>query len=437
MPHTTFKLPTEASSVATGSSTLAWVDPDNVKADDAAVTTLTDNTPWESERLTMTDFRMRLPPDAVIKGIEVEIEITAVAFTPTWAEIQLIIDGTPAGNNENGGAAPSATTQYIGHKFQMWGLTPTVTQIESSQFGIILTVDSGAGATPSIAIDHVAIRVWYNAPSDLVRLTTVDEDAYVKSSDAASVFNSTVLQLDKDAANESRVFIQFDISDIPVGATVSYAALIFPVATVSEYATTVNELVHVQRVTAAWDETTLTWNNQPAVHATIWDVLYEHKPSVVVGAGYLLTALVQAWHDSTYDNYGVRLAYANAAAGAHNHLQYKSQSYSSQNGRPYLVVAIKDAGEVNFGGAINHGTNLNQTENWNKLLLQSGNTASVPSPDVNNLGMIYADTTRSELLMDMGGGWRTIFYADQSTTGGELRTLGAGAKQAAAGNHTH
>ena len=64
----------------------------------------------------------------------------------------------------------------------------------------------------------------------------------------------------------SRSLLQFDLSQIPTGATINSAFLSLygcPGSSNTQGSTGSNTC-YLQRVTSAWDESTVTWNNQPS-----------------------------------------------------------------------------------------------------------------------------------------------------------------------------
>lgn len=108
-------------------------------------------------------------------------------------------------------------------------------------------------------------------------------------------------------------------------------------ATLSLYVTQAGgEIVQAHRITAPWTETGVTWNNfassfDPAVAGQF----------VPLATGWItvdLTALVQAWVDGTYPNYGVYLAGANDFSFS----EYHSSEYTTDvTLRPKLQICYQ------------------------------------------------------------------------------------------------
>ena len=113
--------------------------------------------------------------------------------------------------------------------------------------------------------------------------------------------------------------------EIPGGATIDSATFWIYVTGAR------NETVRAHRITAPWDETTVTWNSfggsfDPGVadsfvaNSTGWKSLD-------------VTALVQAWVDGTYANYGLLLE-----QGSTPSTTYHSSEYSTVELRPKLEI---------------------------------------------------------------------------------------------------
>jgi SdrD B-like domain len=87
---------------------------------------------------------------------------------------------------------------------------------------------------------------------------------------------------------------------IPAGATLDSATFFISVSQTN------GQVVNIYRVTNAWDETTVTWNNFAGSYAPqVWGSF------TVDALGYVsadITDLVRAWMDGTYANYGLLLS---------------------------------------------------------------------------------------------------------------------------------
>ncbi len=107
------------------------------------------------------------------------------------------------------------------------------------------------------------------------------------------------LMVNYGSSYEARALIEFDLGVLS-GTTINSAKLDLWIALPNP----TNYNFGVYRVTASWVETTVTWNNQPAHHATAYDVT---MISGAVGGPYTwdVKTLVQEWANGTYTNYGL------------------------------------------------------------------------------------------------------------------------------------
>jgi hypothetical protein len=136
----------------------------------------------------------------------------------------------------------------------------------------------------------------------------------------------------------STSYVQFNLSGIPTGATVTKATLRLYVDLVIS-----NGSFDVYQVNKSWSESTITYNNQPLPLGT--SATGGHPASITSSSfsQFLLidvTSLVQGWVGGTIPNYGVALALPSGSA-ANFYLDSK-ESLLTANG-PQLVIALSGA----------------------------------------------------------------------------------------------
>jgi len=98
---------------------------------------------------------------------------------------------------------------------------------------------------------------------------------------------------------EHRGLVEFDLSDIPSHVTINSAIL-----DLYNRLNNPNEAFAIYRITASWDEHTVTWNDQPAHDGYVW------ASTVINGPGHYtwdITTLVQQWNNEVYMNYGFKV----------------------------------------------------------------------------------------------------------------------------------
>jgi len=151
-----------------------------------------------------------------------------------------------------------------------------------------------------------------------------------------------------DTGNTQRSFLEFDISQIPCGATIDSAIL-----SVRQYLQEPPYLwdlappdppepwdydFAIYRVVASWDEGTITWNNQPNHDSTAFGQKTVNllNPPVETWQDFDVTSLVGGWYDGTWDNYGmvIRLVNENDLCK----LSFYSSDFSLPDYRPKLTI---------------------------------------------------------------------------------------------------
>lgn len=124
---------------------------------------------------------------------------------------------------------------------------------------------------------------------------------------------------------------------IPAGATITSA-------TFSIYVTGINSTnlptVNIHRITAAWTETGVTWNNFN--HSYDSTVVASFAPTTEGWYSANITSLAQAWFDGTFPNYGILLE-----QGQLPYSTYNSSEFSDVTLRPKLEICYTAAGMEN------------------------------------------------------------------------------------------
>ncbi|WP_437954919.1 thrombospondin type 3 repeat-containing protein [Sorangium sp. So ce119] len=124
---------------------------------------------------------------------------------------------------------------------------------------------------------------------------------------------------------EKQALFRFSLDAIPAGATVVSARFGARAFSSGE------QTVRAHRITAPWDEQTVTWQS----FAASYD---EHVEATLAGAGsdavaVDLTELVQAWVDGAHDNHGFLLEQALTGRTS-----YRSREHPNAGDRPWLEV---------------------------------------------------------------------------------------------------
>ena len=133
------------------------------------------------------------------------------------------------------------------------------------------------------------------------------------------------------SAKDGRSFVEFDVSSIPAGSTVNTATLTLCAVAVP----TSTRTIDLHRITASWVETTLTWNNQPAVAASVTDSAT--TPGSPACMTWDVAADVQLWIDGTA-NEGWRAKDSVEGQGTKYITEFATRENGTPADRPILDV---------------------------------------------------------------------------------------------------
>lgn len=119
-------------------------------------------------------------------------------------------------------------------------------------------------------------------------------------------------------ATKQRTLLRFNLSAIPQGSIVQSATLYLnsdPTKTSSSSAEANSQLsgsnaFYLEKVSATWTNTTVTWNNQPGTTTTgrLWT---GPSTSVTENLQINLTSFVQEWVNNSAVNYGLKMILEN------------------------------------------------------------------------------------------------------------------------------
>lgn len=162
---------TGANDAAVG--TRSWANPTRIQANDASEATATGvaTSTVTSNYIKGTNFGFSIPTDATINGILVEWEKRASDNSTSFTVdniVKLVIGGTVSGNNKADTTTHwSITSTFVsyGGSSDLWGLSPTPSDINGSTFGAVLACNmTSAGETITNAnMDTLRITITYTA----------------------------------------------------------------------------------------------------------------------------------------------------------------------------------------------------------------------------------------------------------------------------------
>jgi phage minor structural protein len=167
-------------------------------------------------------------------------------------------------------------------------------------------------------------------------------DAYTSSAAPNSNFNSLVMGV--QAGTVWNTFLKWDFSTIPADATIEEAVL-----SLTQYqGSGTLSVATTQLCDADWDETTITYNNQPSTSGASFHTWDFRSIGTVNDSGDILTT-VQNWFNSVTDNYGITIRTASGRA------EFYSKNVHVDGAKPQLKIKYSlttDPKEIIKAGAM-------------------------------------------------------------------------------------
>lgn len=168
---------------------------------------------------------------------------------------------------------------------------------------------------------------------------TVGKDAKVTmSAPDTNIGDGEWLSAGYNTADTCRAYLQFSLNLLPENAVITSANLgLVYWYTISAAIAPIG----VYNVEAAWSESAVTWNNQPAFATTV-----EYAVNVPAGEtdGFLywhIGELVRGWWDGTIPNYGLVLKDTDEGT-AEAWKRFRSSDWGTAHERPKLIITYFD-----------------------------------------------------------------------------------------------
>ncbi len=149
--------------------TFTWSNPSNASSSNDVYATAGALFGDQTHYLKATNFSFSVTSGATINGVKVEIEAISTPNTltgPSWTVVKLVKGGTVSGNNKGTGNMPTAETYTtFGSTSDLWGLSLTDSDVNASNFGVVVSVTDITFAGPTAKIDHIRITITYTVAS--------------------------------------------------------------------------------------------------------------------------------------------------------------------------------------------------------------------------------------------------------------------------------
>jgi len=257
-------------------------------------------------------------------------------------------------------------------------------------------------------VEHHRVRIKASDLKALDDTTTISpptDDSFVMySSGDANYGSDDTLYLDDRDGYTRRIFIRFDLSSLPSGATITLAKVRLYYYSYY-YSDPAGKQTDVHRVLESWSEDTITWNNQPSCAST--PTSSTDMPSSYGWVEWTVTDDVQGMVDGTYDNYGwrIKLHTENLSSG-YSIILFHSKEYDGYD--PELYVEYTTATYINVSDM---GTGTDYVETQAHLTIGDSGSgveasalrASIPVSD-SGIGSETVLSPQMIEVMDSGSG---------------------------------
>ncbi|MBC7856903.1 MAG: hypothetical protein IAF94_26025 [Pirellulaceae bacterium] len=143
----------------------SWTNTGNAAASDNSYSTNNVGPTFQTNYLKATNFGFSIPAGATIDGIVVEIERKeSGANIARDNRVRIVKGGTIGSTDKASGTEWPTSDAYAtyGSSSDLWGATWTASDINASNFGVVLSV-LGLG-TGTASVDHFRITVYYTPP---------------------------------------------------------------------------------------------------------------------------------------------------------------------------------------------------------------------------------------------------------------------------------
>lgn len=158
--------------------TLTWSNPANGGADDASYATAATTTTATTHYIKFLNPGFSIPA-GTINGISITVNRKASSDGGRHVRditVSLVIGGSVTGDNKADTSTNWPTTdgdKTYGGSSDVWGASPTVSQVNASNFGFVLSAEiTSSVVTTTAYVDYASISVTYTASGGGAGLVT-------------------------------------------------------------------------------------------------------------------------------------------------------------------------------------------------------------------------------------------------------------------------
>lgn len=161
MPSATELAGTGASDTGIGAA--AWTSPGNITAEDSSSASCTASGSDITHGLQATNFGFSIPSGATIDGVVATFRRRYVFGTPVDYSVRLIKGGVYTGTDKALGAfwPPAFSKDSFGGSTDLWGTTLSDTDVNASNFGVMIQAQDDTGFSSTFEVDSVEMTIHY------------------------------------------------------------------------------------------------------------------------------------------------------------------------------------------------------------------------------------------------------------------------------------
>ncbi len=365
----------------------------------------------------ITSARLSLYHDpAVAHSTNTSNDIKLAAITAAWNENTVTWANQPATavSGLNIGNAPSTTSDKLNVDVSSFVQSWVNGSMTNNGWMVTLNTESGALGRFQIyaSSDNADSTRW---PELVICYQVPSSNCLTLQPDSTAGIDAHIFELTPNTASgswpdfsasqwtynsvpgEDRGLIKFDLSAIPVGATVTSATLSLyaNINSVGGYSGQPtygsNNASYLKFITGSWSENTVNWNNQPSV-TTAGQILLPQATSTVMDYTNIdVTTFAQNWVNTPAQNNGMMLDMI--GTNYYNSLIFCSSDNPIASKRPKLVICYSTTPcsvQANFSATTSAGAGTNP-DTATLTNLSSGSIASYEAFAHNNVtGNLYS-----------------------------------------------
>lgn len=365
-------------------STVAWTDVSNATGSNSATYAYAGGGAEDSlQVLRLSNFGFSIPDGSTIDGIQVEVYNESVAGNAQWETVKLLIGGVEAGSNLSDAASLSipADTKVFGDSSELWGLTPSVSDVNDSGFGISLDIGI-AGDTARISWARITITYTEGASE----VTSINDNVKTEMRVNGTNINLGYVAYENTAYENYGIYPQsVSISGFPSG---DFSLFVNTDAPGSIYTNDFSLFRHGE-----YDVTLSFYNNSGDLTSTTIDISDYNTNDYTFYKGCLLTYRNSIFNYYYLDSDGFKLCYTSPSMTR----RYSNNILTIDGNRSYQYEQPYSLNHIGIASSGISSSQISTLEDWL----------------INTIGQLPTDTSASYTSSD----FHTIYSMPNTVSG--------------------